>query len=112
MAHSENDSCVADTIALYDTIYVSWSLSDVTQFGTIRGIKVSRDWKPISSILQKKAFFCGSIGNLDTNYCAFSYQPSRNIYNCYDKHWWRNELETSFLSHHFKFLCIDISNIM
>ena len=49
MAHSENDSCDADIIVLYDTEYASWTeaYSDVTQFETIRSTRASMNLKPI-----------------------------------------------------------------
>ena len=84
MAHSENDSCVADIIALYDTEYASWTeaYSDVTQFETNRSTRAS-------------------MGLKTTKECR--------IWGKY-LHWWRHELKTSFLSHHFKSLCIGILN--
>ena len=49
MAHSANDSCVADIIALYDTEYASWTeaYSNVIQFETIRSTRASMGLKQI-----------------------------------------------------------------
>ena len=89
MAHSANDSCVADIIALYDTEYASWTeaYSDVTQSETIRSTRASMGLKHIFFETTKE---CRILGKY--------------------LHWWRHELKTSFLSHHFKSLCIGILN--